>query len=361
MNKPENNNDLLLTAVDRAIETEHAKEEARGYLGMSAIGDECSRKLWYGFRWVNRSEFKADTIKKFDDGHLGEDVQADRLRMVPGVKLDIVDPSTGKQWAYSDLGGHFKGHADGKLKTSLLRTNFNSDKQIIWEHKQTEIKNQNVLAKLTEKDMSTALKKWDKKYYSQALMYMYYSGLADHYLTCASPGGRHSISVCTKENVESATKLIDKASSIIVTDTPPDRIADSPAYYQCKHFCSHSDICHDIRVPDVNCRTCLHSEPIIDDSNDAKWNCAYFDRSPIPLTVQKTGCDCHLFNPYMLKNWADPRSIKGDGEKIESIVYMNTETGKYFTNGPDHFSSLAIRQKDSPALLDDKKLLGGKS
>ena len=98
--------DPTLVAVDAAIELRGNAEQHRPYLGMSAIGRACSRALWYGFRWCSPNTFDAATLKRFEDGHRGEDIQADRLRLVEGIELLTIDPRTGRPPAdlVADLG-----------------------------------------------------------------------------------------------------------------------------------------------------------------------------------------------------------------------------------------------------------------
>ena len=43
--------DPTLEAVDAAI-VKNNQQEPRTYLGASGLGDSCSRKLWYGWRWI---------------------------------------------------------------------------------------------------------------------------------------------------------------------------------------------------------------------------------------------------------------------------------------------------------------------
>ena len=78
--------DPTLEAADAALEAAQDRS-VRPYLGASAIGDPCARKLWYGFRHAAPPSFSAEVLKRFEDGHHGEDVQAARLRLVDGIEL----------------------------------------------------------------------------------------------------------------------------------------------------------------------------------------------------------------------------------------------------------------------------------
>lgn len=292
--KPSTNDDPTLAAMNRMIEEEQGKHETRrGYLGMSAIGGECSRALWYGFRWVTPETFDAGTLKKFDDGHRSEDIQADRLRLVDGVKLTTVMPGTNKQIEYSDLGGHFKGHGDGEIIGIYQAPKTNH----IWEHKATNEAKKKKLDKLkSDYGEKNALAKWDTTYHVQGILYMHYGKITRHYLTCSTPGTRDETSVRTDSDKGIANQYIEKARRIIEADEPPEPISQDRTYFKCKSWCNKRDICMGVSRPDRNCRTCTHSTPIIDDSHDAPWTCAR-DRDEIS---DFRGCEGHRYIPALV-------------------------------------------------------------
>jgi hypothetical protein len=277
--------DPTLEAADIALAEAYNAEPSRGYLGMSSIGRPCSREQWYQFRNVKDKTFSADTIKKFIDGHSGEDVQAERLKAVDGITLDTVDPASGKQFEYNWFNGHFSGHSDGVI-IGLLQS---PRTKHIWEHKQTNDKKFNEFVKLKEKHGEKGvLKEWDTTYYSQAILYMHFAGINRHYLTVSSAGGRATASCRTEANEAEALRLIDKAERIIFSDSAPARISSSPSWFQCK-MCDFSDICHSKAIPKMNCRTCLHSTP----EKSGGWSCAIGE-------YKETGCEKHLYLPDML-------------------------------------------------------------
>lgn len=267
-----------LDAVDEALEA-NQERLSRRYLGMSGIGHPCARKLWYDFRWWSPKAFPASVLKKFEDGHLGEELMAKRLRLVEGIEL-VTHQEDGKQIGFADLEGHFRGHMDGLIK-GLLEA---PKTQHVWEHKQTAEKKHKDLAKLKAVDEKSALQKWDETYYAQAVLYMWYSWTTRHFLTCATPGGREYISVRTDENKPYAAELVAKAEAIINAKTPPRRLSDDPSYYQCK-WCDHYFACHFDQEPVKGCRTCQHSSP----ARDGKWECDKFGE--IPEDFEAKGCD----------------------------------------------------------------------
>lgn len=206
-----------LEAVDLALEM-NQEQGNRNYLGFSEIGDKCSRKLWYGYNKFEKKPFTANTLKKFDDGNRGEDIMAARIKAA-GIKI------WGTQSEF--VLGKFKGHCDGFIIP------LENPIEHVWEHKSTE--------KPPKED--TLLKDWNYQYYCQALMYMYASGVHNHYMTISTAGERHTIALFTEYNPLLVEELLQKAEYIIGTKTPPDKISNTPAFYHCKYMCSFREVC----------------------------------------------------------------------------------------------------------------------
>lgn len=308
--------DPTLDALREASARIGNAEPARPYLGMSAIGHPCERWLWYSFRWAVREQFDCDTLWRFEDGHRSEDVMADRLRLVPGVQLRTIDPSTGRQFGAIDLGGHFRGHADG-LVTGLLQ----APKALhVWEAKAVDRPKFMKLVRAKERvGEKSALKEWgdkyfgDEFYYSQAIMYMAYFDAPRHYLTACTPGGREAISVRTEVDFDEARRLRAKAERIITAAEPPPRLSISPSWHQCKKMfgreCPAYAICHGRKtMPAVNCRTCAHATPELD--GNGRWSCALRKRD-LTVDEQRAGCDQHRFIPALVP-WECTDAHPGD-------------------------------------------------
>lgn len=334
--------DPTLDAADKALEAAQDKSR-RPYLGASAIGDPCERKLWYSFRWTARPSFNALTLKRFEDGHRAEDIQADRLRMVDGIEL-ITHGKDGRQMGFTSVHGHFKGHYDGIISGLLQAPKCTS----IWEHKATDEKKQAKLAKLkSEKGEKAALKEWDEIYYGQAQIYMKAEGLTRHYLTCSSPGCRTTVSCRTDYCQEDADALEAKAERIIATDKPPIGISKDPAFYLCK-WCDFSAICYGDAIPEMNCRTCVFSKPI----EGGQWYCADQDIELNP-SHQELGCNRHLYIPALL-----PGDQTGASEESHAIQYQmgNVE----YWNGPRGENSYPSEelQHMKPALIGEAGIEG---
>ena len=278
--------DPTLLAVDAALEATQEKR-ARNYLGASIIGDPCSRKLWFGFRWMRQGSIPASGLRRINDGHRGEQVVAEMLRSVPEVDLST-EKEPGVQHSFEDLGGHFRGNCDG-LIMGLLQS---PKKLHVWECKVVnEVKFKKVATLKVVKGEDEALKHWDYVYYAQAQIYMHFFGATRHYLTVASPGVRDLNSIRTKYNQADAEALIAKANRIIFAPRAPAKISDDPAWHECK-FCSFHGMCHDQEWPDKrSCRNCLHSTPI----KTGGWKCE-LHKKDLSTEDQLAGCNKHLFH-----------------------------------------------------------------
>lgn len=233
--------DPTLEAADRALEIIEKRKPRRTYLGMSAIGHPCARKLWFDYhRPGSGAAFDAITLKRFADGHASEDVMANRLRLVPGLTLLTIDPETGRQFGFSDLDDRFKGHMDGAI-LGLIQA---PKTWHVWEGKCTNEKKFQKLASLKESlGEKSALKEWDETYYAQAILYMHFSGMDRHYLTVCTPGARDWISCRTEADPAFAIQSIEKARRILDARVPLAKISNDPAWFQCR-FCDHKEQCH---------------------------------------------------------------------------------------------------------------------
>lgn len=298
--------DPTLAAADAALEARAMEEKPRGYLGMSSIGDSCSRKLWYQFRHAGREKFDALTLKRFEDGHRTEALVIDRLKMVEGVELvDLID---GEQIAFSDIDGHFSGHLDGTVLGLLQapKTKHVLEVKCVGDKKFAEFRK--AVDDLGEK---AALRKWNPTYYAQAQCYMHYTGLTRHYLVVATAGGRDWASARTEYNAADALQLVTKAKRIIEAQEPPERVSNDKSWYECK-WCPFYGICHEQDMPARSCRTCLHSTAM----PEGVWHCERYGKT-LTLDEQIEGCPAHKFLPSVVPGEVGEVTEKGITYKMQ--------------------------------------------
>lgn len=302
--------DRTLLEVNKKLEQKKALEKPRHYLGMSQIGHECWRKLFYGFRNASVKIWEAPGIKATEDGFLQEDVMALRLRMLSYIELvtnasNTVDNILGKdltgrseddkkdQIGFMLLLDHFRGHVDGMIRGILEAP----QTWHVWENKACNETKFNKLAKLRkDKGEKNALQEWDIEYFMQAQLYMHCANVERHYLTVCLPGGRDYISVRTEYNRKIAENAIAKARAIIFDNWQlPARMSEKREYFQCK-WCEHQGICHDKDFPLVHCKTCRYREPVKNGEN-----MCLLKEEIIPENMLHMGCENHIYNPALIQ------------------------------------------------------------
>lgn len=280
--------DPVVSAIYEQYEKRNAGELARPYLGASIIGRECSRALWYAFRWAARESFDGRMLRLFQTGHLAEARFVSDLRSI-GAEVYDVNPADGKQFAFSDLGGHMRGNMDG-CATKIPGA---GNHWLVLEFKTHSAKSFADLKK-------NGVQKAKPEHWIQMNTYMGWSGMERAlYLAVNKDTDELHSERLAFDRVE-FEKTIAKAKQIIFGAEPPAKLSQDPSFYICK-FCTHRDVCHGNRVPAVSCRTCVHATPELE--GDGRWSCALVpdtNINSIPIHVQRTGCPGHLPLPYLI-------------------------------------------------------------
>lgn len=245
----------------------------RKHLGASIIGKECSRALWYTFRWALRANFKGRILRLFNRGHREEEALADFMRKA-GIHVLTADPKTGKQFRIEDHDGHFGGSMDAKLyDTPELPKQW-----LLGEFKTHGEKS-------FKKIKAQGIKKAKPEYWAQAQIYMAYDELP----ACLHFNVNKNTDELYVEYIEPEEELvermIDKAHKIIFSEIPPARIPNaSPAWFICR-WCDFKEVCHNGAPKTRNCRTCVSSSPV----EDGKWFCGKF-HVHLDYHAQLRGC-----------------------------------------------------------------------
>jgi hypothetical protein len=260
------------------------KEKTRGYLGMSGIGGECWRKIWYGWHFATKKNFSQRTKRIFAMGHLFEKIAIDDLtkigcevyKIVDGKKLPLTGEVGEEQEEIVGFAGHSKGHPDGRIKG----ISFMPDIEMLLELKTMNDKRFNTF-------LSLGVQKSDPVYYGQVQKYMFKMGLQYCYFLAINKNDCHYADEIIEIDYSFAEDLERKEKVIILSDEPPER-AYSSNNFNC-NFCNHYAVCHSRVAPEKNCRTCEHSD--IEDGG--VWSCG---KHNINLDIEKQleGCSDHL-------------------------------------------------------------------
>lgn len=280
-----------LTSMDR---------DERPYLGASQLGAECTRALWYAFRWVYPGdELEGRRLRLFDTGHREETRIIEDLRE-GGITV------FGEQGGFSALGGHLQGHIDGVARglpeapktPHLLEIKTHNDRSF--------------------KDLLTkGLKASKPVHYAQMVLYMHQLKFERGIYIALN---KNDESIYTERighgGIDKAAKaLLSKAEHIISTSVAPPKLhedPDKPAAYVCG-WCPAKGVCHDQAWARVNCRTCISSAAVL--GGDGAWHCERHGKL-LTLAEQKVGCPDHLYLPDLVPG----KQIDADPE-ARSITY----------------------------------------
>lgn len=264
----------LRKAVDKAYCDASYAEPHRPHLGASVIGSACDRQIWYGFRWAKKVKHTGRVVRLFSRGHHEEPRFAEQLGKI-GAKITLIDPTTGEQWRFSMFGGHFAGSGDG-LISGLEK--FGLAGQGVLECK---THNDKSFKKLQEKGVLTS----KPVHFAQTQVYMHYSGCKWALYIAVNKNDDELYMEIVPYVERTAAHLIARAEAIIRLPSPPRRISDDPAWFECK-WCDYYEICHHGQSMEKNCRTCIQSFPC----RDGGWGCDRFGNL-IPEDFTHKGCD----------------------------------------------------------------------
>jgi CRISPR/Cas system-associated exonuclease Cas4 (RecB family) len=301
-------------------------QEHRAHLGASVLGHDCSRNLWYLFRNALTPTFSGKLLRVFLRGKREEEVVFEELRAI-GVELHT--DTNGKQIECRDSTGHIGGSVDGIGKGFPEAPK----SWAVLEIKTHSAKSFNDMVK-------HKVQASKPQHYAQMQVYM---GLLDIDRALYFAVNKDNDDLFTEWVHFDATAfdaLIDRGRSIIVLTEPPQRLSEDPNHWQCK-FCQHHPLCHQKRVAETNCRTCVHSTP----GEAGTWHCGRHDKA-LTREAQVAACDQHLLIPALI-----PYATPVDGSE-NYVEYRHDATGETFRNGVGGLSSREISACIESVIVD---------
>ena len=228
----------------------------RAHLGASLIGRECVREIWYTANWVTAPQFDARMIRLFNRGHLEEARFVALLQMI-GCTVWQHDES-GKQFRISDADGYFGGSCDGVAvgipdldPTTPCLLEFKTSNSKSWQ-------------KLSQEGVMES----KPEHYAQMQVYMNKLHLQHALYMSVNKDNDAIHAEIVNYDYVCAEKHLSRGRKVIQIQIAPKKISDDKTFFKCK-FCNHREVCHNAAKPDVNCRTCVHSERV----GDGKWRC----------------------------------------------------------------------------------------
>lgn len=271
--------------VDAIYQAYEAKQDSgyREHLGASLIGEACERSLFYSFRWTSRAVFAGRMLRLFQTGHLQEDRLVSDLRAI-GVRVLAVDPDTGGQWVVRDDTGHFGGSMDA------VGIGF-PEAPATWHLVEFKTHSLKSFASL-KKD---GLEKSKPRHAAQMQTYMHLAGIDRGMYLAVCKDNDEIYQDRIHADPAEGIRLVAKAGRIIGAQRPPVGISGNPTWHECR-FCDHHATCHEGKLPERHCRSCLHSTPV----EGGKWHCAK-NGTFLTLDEQKLGCPLHRYIPDFVK------------------------------------------------------------
>lgn len=228
--------DRFVSLIDQAINDQGAQERRREYLGGSAIGEPCLRRLQYEYKDAPKdegSDFDPRTRRIFHRGHRGEEWMADWIK---AAGFDLRTHKHSKQFGFSDCDDRFKGHIDGVIIGGPDGFKYPA----LWENKVLGSKGWGQLVK-------HGMAKAYPKYAAQLATYQAYMQLAENpaFFTALNADTMEIHLELVAFNQELAQSSIDKAAKVLAAcdhgETLP-RITDDPASFACR-FCPFKGEC----------------------------------------------------------------------------------------------------------------------
>jgi hypothetical protein len=222
---------LIDAAIDRA------PESRRPYLGGSAIGETCLRRLQYDYTGAEQDEgagFSARTRRIFYRGHQGEEWMVKWIRDA-GFELRTHDKNK-QQFGFSDCDDRFKGHIDGVIVSGPDGFKYPA----LWENKVLGAKG---FAQLQRHNVAKAY----PKYAAQIATYQAYMQLAENpaFFTALNADTMEIHLELVPFNQALAQESADKAARVLAAtdhnETLP-RASDDPDGFVCK-FCPYRGAC----------------------------------------------------------------------------------------------------------------------
>ena len=288
-------------ALDAVMVAEEKPETSwRPHLGMSQIGHECDRYIWYNFFWYYLATHAARLLRIFRTGNVTEDVILGDLAKIPGVTVESCTPEGGQFRVSSSEVPAFRGSMDA-VAYGLPE---HPDEWVVVEIKSSNKSRFNELKK-------KGVKASNRQYFDQLMMYMRESGLKRGLLLSRCKDDDRLYTEWVEHDQYYTNNLVDRAKNILLQETPPPKLYDTPDFFKCK-MCSAKDVCHNGAEVPKNCRTCINMNF---NRNTNQWICNHHNVE-LNTTGQREGCE--QWSPLQPPSVATPKP--GDPSKGLKIL-----------------------------------------
>lgn len=254
----------------------------RTHLGCSSIGKECSRELWYDFRWIYRKKFDGRMQRLFQRGHREEERVFEYLRGI-GCEVwafDTAAPEPNTQIKVSAHHGHFGGSVDAVIK---LPERYGVSEPLLLSVKTS------ATGALFSKYDEKGLQQHKPVYFAQECSYGKLMNIRFAVFFVANKNDDDIYFEIVELSKDVGDTMLNKAERIIFSDKPPEKLSMNPTFQACQ-YCDKKAVCHMDAKAEKNCRSCKHASP----AENKEWFCAKHNGN-IPKDFIPKGCD-HWFS-----------------------------------------------------------------
>jgi hypothetical protein len=229
-NRTDRSTEPINIALNAVIDASVIAEQTRGYLGASAVGHECLRRIQYD--WMCDPEHPARLRDIFDRGHYFEQRSREHLDRA-GFKFAPED-----RLKFTALDGMLSGHADGILTSGPKITDIAYP--CLWEHKAINAKAWRAL----DRD---GIEKAYPQYAAQVALYQHFLGVDENpaIFTVLNADTCERLHLLVPFNAGMARATIMRAETVIAATRAGEllpRFTTDQNNWRCR-LCGHRERC----------------------------------------------------------------------------------------------------------------------
>lgn len=228
--------EAINAVLEAHLHDKRSQQPRRQYVGASGIGKDCERALQFEFAGAPReTDFKTETLRKFDFGHMGEELARCWFQDA-GFKLVQNSQKDGSRFRFVQMDGRFSGEPDGVFIDGPEIPGLTYP--AMWECK-------SVGSKTYKQLMKDGLKKARPVYWSQIHTCMAYLGLKQTIFTVTNLDTGEQAHLLFEVDLEEAQRMTDRAVRIISSTDAGDLLPRPYAkadHFECR-WCSFAKRC----------------------------------------------------------------------------------------------------------------------
>lgn len=228
--------EAINAVLEAHLHDKRSQQPRRQYVGASGIGKDCERALQFEFAGAPReTDFKTETLRKFDFGHMGEELARCWFQDA-GFKLVQNSQKDGSRFRFVQMDGRFSGEPDGVFIDGPEIPGLTYP--AMWECK-------TVGSKTYKQLMKDGLKKARPVYWSQIHTCMAYLGLKQTIFTVTNLDTGEQSHLLFEVDLEEAQRMTDRAVRIISSTDAGDLLPRPYAkadHFECR-WCSFAKRC----------------------------------------------------------------------------------------------------------------------